>query len=67
MAGVPLGQSRVQQAAVSNPPVSTMCVAKRHVDEAPNEEPWSRQKGHDGSPFVIYFHPRFLRRDKLFD
>jgi hypothetical protein len=36
-------------------------------EEAPKEEPWSRQKGYDGSPFLICFHPRFLLKDKSFN
>jgi hypothetical protein len=45
--GSPLGTSEPLRSVIptiNNPSVSTMCVAKRHIDE----EPWSRQKGYDG-------------------
>jgi hypothetical protein len=51
--------------AVSNLRVSTMCVAKRHIDEAgADEEPWSRREGHDGSPLLVCFHLRISLRCK---
>jgi hypothetical protein len=33
-------------------------------EEAPNEEPWSRREGYDGSPLLVCFHLRILLRDK---
>jgi hypothetical protein len=50
-----------------DPPVSTTCVAKRRINEVPSKEPWSRQKGHDGSPLLVCFHLRILLKDEWSD